>query len=342
MDEDQSLLWLTLCSGLSASRRRALLRSQGSAQASRLFLQAQGHQGPHFDVMEKALRSQWMTARHPHYPASLLQLSEPPEVLYYLGRPELWSSVKTAVTIVGTRRPSSTGGQLAGRFAHCLAQVGVSIVSGFARGIDSAAHWASLDHAHSPPLAVLACGLDYAYPSENMRLYRQVAEQGLLLSEYPPDHPPLAHHFQDRNRLLAALSAAVLVVEAPARSGVLITVEHALKLGREVFVVPGPIDHPNYQGSLRLIQEGAALVTTPRDLLEQLPGYGLQRGDCGQGPARAEVWAERWGMDLSSTLVLLTGRMRSGEMHKDPHGCFGWGALVKGKSSDLKGKRSIS
>ena len=189
-------------------------------------------------------------------------------------------------------------------------------------------------------MAVLACGLEYAYPSENLRLYRQMAEQGLILSEYPPDQPPLPHHFQERNRLLAALSAAVLVVEAPARSGTLITVTHALDLGRQVFVVPGPIDHPNYQGSLRLIQEGATLVTTPRDLLEQLPGYTVLGADCGQAPASAEKWAERWGMDLASTLVQLTVWERSGHMGRDPQGFFGWG-LVRGKSSPRNGKRSI-
>lgn len=326
--EDQALLWLTLCRGLSYSARQALILAQRGAVGARLFLQCQGHPGPPFDLMERALQSQWMTRHHPLYPADLKNLGEPPDILYYAGDPARWAKVPTSVTIVGTRKSSSSGRQLAARFAHCLAQAGVSVISGFARGIDSSAHRSSLN-TDAPPMAVLACGLDYCYPAENHQLFREIAQQGLILSEYPPGQPPLPHQFPERNRLLAALASAVLLIEAPARSGALLTVEHALNLGKTIFVVPGPVDHPNYQGNFRVLKEGAALVTTPRDLLEQLPGHSVQAGDCGDGPAHAEVWAERWGMQLVATMVLLSERERSGAMRRDPHGRFGW-ALATG------------
>ena len=327
-EEDQALLWLSLCRKLSCSARRALVRAQGSALKARLFLQAQGHAGPAFDQMERARLSAWMTHRSPLYPAGLRHLTDPPDVLYYRGDPARWQKVETAVTIVGTRRPSSDGRHLAGRFAHCLAQSGISIISGFARGIDTAAHRSSL-HTGSPPMAILACGIDYCYPAENQELFRSIAEQGLVLSEYPPGQPPLPHHFPERNRLLAALAAAVLLVEAPARSGALLTVDHALNLGRLVFVLPGPVDHINYQGNLKRLKEGAILITSPRDLLEQLPGRTVQAGDCGESPAHADIWAQRWGMQLVPTLVKLSEHERSGTMRQDAHGRFGW-ALATG------------
>lgn len=327
-EEDKALLWLSLCRPLSTKARQALIRAQRSAVGARLFLQSQGHPGPPFDLMERALRSRWMTPRHPQYPAELRNLHEPPDVLYYEGDPTRWSKVETAITIVGTRKTSASGRQLAGRFAHCLAQTGISIISGFARGVDSAAHRASLG-SPGPPVAVLACGLDYCYPSENQQLFRQIAEQGLILSEYPPGQPPLPHHFPERNRLLAALATGVLLVEAPLRSGALLTVEHALDLGRTVFVLPGPVDHVNYQGNLKYLKEGAILVASPRDLLEQLPGQSVRAGDCGEGPAHPETWAERWAMPLQTTMILLSEKERSGAMHRDPHGRFGW-ALATG------------
>lgn len=333
MDENHCLLWLNLCTNIKASTRRALLRSQGSARAARAFLVAQGHQGPPYDMMQRALNSQWMTPDHPDYPARLLELPDPPDLLYYRGDPKGWAQVNTALTIVGTRSPSPDGRQLAGRFSHSLSQSGISIVSGFARGIDDAAHRASLGNPQAPPLGVLACGLDYAYPSEHRDLFRRIEAEGLLLSEYPPDYPVLPHHFEERNRLLAALGSALLVVEAPARSGALITAKHAGDLHRQIFVVPGPVDHRNYQGSLRLLQEGAALVTTPRDILEQLPGRHLSGADCGQGPARPEIWAERWGMKLPETLVLLSSRERSGQMYCDRDGYFGWVLSTKSSGS---------
>jgi DNA protecting protein DprA len=333
MDENQSLLWLNLCTDITAPARRALLRSQGSARAARAFLVARGHQGPPYDMMQRALNSQWMTPGHADYPVALLELGDPPDVLYYRGDPKGWAQVKTSLTIVGTRSPSPEGRQLAGRFSHCLSEAGISIVSGFARGIDSAAHRASLGNPHAPPLAVLACGLDHLYPAEHRELFNRIEAEGLLLSEYPPDYPALPHHFQERNRLLAALGSGLLVIEAPARSGALITARHAGELHRHIFVVPGPVDHRNYQGSLRLLQEHGLLVTTPRDVLEQLPGRYLSGADCGQGLAPPQLWAERWGMTLQETLILLSSRERAGQMYRDRHGYFGW--VLSTKSSGL-------
>jgi DNA processing protein len=175
---------------------------------------------------------------------------------------------------VGTRAPTDYGRRTAAGLSFQLARAGYAIVSGMARGIDSVAQAAALD-AGGATIGVLGHGIDRVYPPENHRLFAQVRERGLLLSELPPGEEPLAGNFPRRNRLIAALSVGVLVVEMGEKSGARHTVEYALELGKEVFAVPGPIGSAASAGTNQLLKEGARLVTSARDVLEELQGVGL-------------------------------------------------------------------
>ena len=175
-----------------------------------------------------------------------------------------------AVAIVGSRRPTPYGLAVAERLASDLAVRGVTIVSGLARGIDTAAHRGALA-AGGRTLAVLGCGLDVVYPLENRALARAIEAQGALVSQFAPGMPALPGHFPARNRTLAGLALGVVVVEAADRSGALITAGFAGDLGREVFAVPGRITSPTSAGANRLIQDGAKLVTCWQDIVSELP-----------------------------------------------------------------------
>jgi DNA processing protein len=206
--------------------------------------------------------------RQPKYPARLRQLYAPPPVLFARGNPGLWHM--PGVAIVGSRVHTEYGASVTRLVADTLARQGVVVISGLARGIDSIAHEAALA-AGGRTIAVLGCGPDVVYPRENETLQRHIAEKGLLVSELPPGEPALAHHFPKRNRLLAALSHAAVVVEAGSRSGALITARDAIDLGREVFAVPGPIGRPTSEGTNELIQAlNAHLLTSPAQILEKL------------------------------------------------------------------------
>jgi DNA processing protein len=150
-----------------------------------------------------------------------------------------------------------------------LAAQGICIVSGMARGVDSAAHQGAVD-AQGNTIAVLGCGVDHIYPRENTRLYHQIIEQGAVISEHPPGTGPVARHFPGRNRIISGLARGVLIVEAAAGSGSLITADFALEQGRELFATPGAIHHPNSQGPHQLLKDGAQLVTDSNDILQAL------------------------------------------------------------------------
>jgi DNA processing protein len=174
-----------------------------------------------------------------------------------------------ALAIVGTRRATSYGRDVAGRLAAEFAEAGITVVSGLARGIDAAAHQASLQ-AGGRTIAVLGSGVDIIYPSEHKNLAAKIEEQGALVSDYPPGRKPDAPNFPARNRIISGLSLGVVVVEAPIRSGTLITVDFAADQGREVFVVPGSVLSPNSAGGHRLLREGARLVTCGADVMDDL------------------------------------------------------------------------
>jgi DNA processing protein len=212
-----------------------------------------------------------LTPGSPEYPEAFRALSDAPYLLFARG--DLGLCRVPAVAVVGTRTPSDYGRRATEHLVGDLARAGFAVVSGMARGIDAAAHAAALA-AGGATIGVLGCGIDRAYPRENRALFERVAREGLLLSDYLPGEPPLAGNFPRRNRLVAALSEGVLVVEMGERSGALHTVRYALDLGKEVFAVPGPIGSPVSVGTNQLLKEGARVVTGSRDVLEELRGVG--------------------------------------------------------------------
>jgi DNA processing protein len=204
---------------------------------------------------------------HPAYPRSLREIYDPPGVLFARGT--LKPADALAVGIVGTRHGTHYGLRQAERLAAGLARAGLTVVSGLARGIDAAAHRGAMS-AGGRTIAVLASGVMNIYPPEHQQLADEVASQGALLSEAPPQSEPLPGTFPQRNRLISGLSLGVIVVEAAERSGALITARHAMEQGREVFAVPGNIDNRASRGCHQLIRDGAKLVESFDDVLEEL------------------------------------------------------------------------
>ena len=281
-------LWLTELRGLANQTRLALLQhfgtpedifyadpdevllTEGITREQAAFLQDKDLSAADRilgDCQKENLRI--LTLQDADYPARLKNIYDPPCLLYVKGRlPALDEEV--AVAVVGTRGATPYGITAAEKLGYGLAASGAVVVSGMARGIDAAAARGAL-LAGGMTIGVLGNGPDVIYPPENRYLYEDVAAAGALLSEYPPGTEPAGSHFPVRNRILSGLCLAALVVEAPERSGALITAETALEQGRDVFAVPGPIDAPNSRGCNRLIREGAGLVTEAWDLLREYP-----------------------------------------------------------------------
>jgi DNA processing protein len=211
-----------------------------------------------------------LTLADPHYPRALYALTDPPPILYAHGRLDILT--RPMLAIVGARHATADGERNAHAFARHLAQQGWCVVSGLASGIDGAAHDGALDagEAGGGTLAVLGTGIDRVYPSSHHALAHRIATHGLLLSEFPLGTPGLPFHFPQRNRIVAALSQGVLVVEAATRSGSLITARLAGELGREVFAIPGSIHSPLSRGCHALIRQGAKLVESGQDIIEEL------------------------------------------------------------------------
>jgi len=207
------------------------------------------------------------------YPTVLKQIYDPPPVLYVKGT--LGREDNLGIAIVGSRRCSLYGQEQASRLAHLLAAAGFTIVSGLARGIDSAAHQGALA-AGGRTLAVQGCGLAQAYPPENKKLFELIGGSGACLSELPLQYEPLAENFPSRNRIIAGLSLGTIVIEAGLRSGALITAKTALDSNREVMAVPGKIDSPLSKGPHRLLKEGAKLIESVEDVMEALGYVGDQ------------------------------------------------------------------
>ncbi len=203
----------------------------------------------------------------PAYPQALKQTFDPPFLLYVKG--EIKPADSRAVGMVGTRRASRYGLDQAQRIAADLGRAGMTVISGLARGIDSSAHRGALA-ARGRTLAVLGCGLGKVYPPENRDLAAEIVNRGAVLSEFMLEESPRREYFPQRNRIIAGLSLGVLVVEAPSRSGALITARQATEMGREVFVMPGRIDVDQAEGCHQLIREGALLIRGAGDILEEL------------------------------------------------------------------------
>ena len=207
----------------------------------------------------------------PLYPSLLKNIHDPPVVLYVLGNPAVLN--RKAIGIVGSRAATHYGRSIAENMANSLARQDFAIVSGMALGIDTAAHKGALA-AKGSTVAVLGCGLDIVYPPGNLKLYKDIAATGALISEYPLGTPPDNFRFPARNRIISGLSLGVVVVEAAIRSGSLITASHALEQGREVFAVPGRIDSVKSAGTHTLLQQGAKLVHSVDDIVEEFSPRG--------------------------------------------------------------------
>lgn len=214
---------------------------------------------------------QYIQQNHAAYPQKLLCYKGMPKGLYVLGK--LPDKTRKSVAIVGARRSSAYGNQIAKSFAKELAGAGVQIISGMAWGIDGKAHEGALEGG-GDTYAVLGCGVDICYPSGHRKIYEAIIQRGGILSEQPPGMPPIAGHFPARNRIISGLSDLVLVVEAKERSGSLITADLALEQGKDVFAVPGRIGDEMSKGCLNLIKQGAGLADSPLVLLEAL---GIKR-----------------------------------------------------------------
>ncbi len=287
--------WLRLAAvpGLGAERQRSLLAAFGLPRhifaAGRSALAGViGREladavlaPPPDELIERALAwaaepgSHVLTLADEAYPRTLLDIADPPVLLYVKGDPALLQ--RPAIALVGARSATAQGEANAAAFAQSLAEAGLTIVSGLALGVDAAAHRGALaaGSVGSPgggTVAVIGTGIDRIYPARNAALAREIAVSGAIVSEFPLGTPPLQHNFPRRNRIIAGLSQGVLVVEAALNSGSLITARLATESGREVFAIPGSIHNPLARGCHRLIRDGAKLVETAEDVIEELRG----------------------------------------------------------------------
>ena len=283
-----SWLQLSLTPGLGPATIRSLLKQFGLPQA--MLARRDTELAPHIgQAALQAMRSvrvaeavqralQWAGASGHHvitladetYPRGLLEISDPPPVLYAHGRLDLLA--QPALAIVGSRNGSAQGIQNAEQFAAALGDAGLTIVSGLALGIDAAAHRGGLA-SRASTMAVLGTGIDVVYPARNAELAAEIARRGLLLSEFPLGTPAIAHNFPRRNRLISGLARGCLVVEAAVESGSLITARCAADQGRDVFAIPGSIHSPLSKGCHALIKTGAKLVESAEDVLAELAGF---------------------------------------------------------------------
>ena len=200
-----------------------------------------------------------------NYPEKLKNIYNPPKVLYVLGNEKILN--ETTIAIVGSRDCTKYGAQNAYKFAYEISKRNIGVISGFARGIDAYAHKGALLEK-GKTIAVLGCGLDIIYPSENFELYKKIVQVGgAIITEYPLGTKPEKYHFPERNRIISGLSEKILVIEAKERSGALITVNYALEQGKDVYAIPGNITNINSIGTNELIKEGAFLVTNIQDIV---------------------------------------------------------------------------
>jgi len=286
---EASLSWLalTLTPGIAARLSARLLREYGSPEgvfrASLTGIESCNVPAPAAQAIFKkqmfwraekevdALRKvggKLVNWKDPQYPQSLLQIYDPPVMLYLRGDAEILNS--PSLSIVGTRRPTVYGTQLAERMGRDLASRGLTIVSGLARGIDAIAHQGAIA-AGGRAIGVLGTGIDVCYPKENKKLYEKVLERGAIISEFPTGSHPAPENFPVRNRIIAGMPLGVIIVEGKQYSGSLITARLAMEFGREVFGVPGNVTQEVSFAPNLLIKQGAKLVTNAEDVIEELP-----------------------------------------------------------------------
>lgn len=261
-----------------------------------------------------------LTLADRHYPRALLEIPDPPPLLYCKGRPELLNT--SAIAVVGSRHATPQGEKTAEAFAQALSDSGYCIVSGMALGIDGAAHRGALQ-GRSSTIAAVGTGLDIVYPAKHRQLAHEIAAKGVIISEFPLGTPSMAQNFPRRNRIISGLSRGCLVVEANLQSGSLITARLAAEQGREVFAIPGSIHSPVSKGCHQLIKQGAKLVDSIHDILEELggaphapapdatalnPALDPLLGQMGYDPVGMDALVERSGLtsvSLSAMLLVL-------------------------------------
>ncbi|MBM3248953.1 MAG: DNA-protecting protein DprA [Candidatus Omnitrophica bacterium] len=290
MTEKEALIAINTVSGIGSIKLKRLLEYFG--QARKIFLaskeelirvsgisdkiavdiiKASGGKGlKEEEALIKKHNVQILSIQDDDYPANLKNIPDPPPVLYVKG--EFLPQDDFAIAIVGSRRASFYGLSTAEDFAQKLGGAGISIVSGMARGIDTAAHRGAIK-IKARTIAVLGSGLSNIYPPENKRLFEEISDNGAVISEFPMNTKPLAYNFPRRNRIISGLSLGVLVVEASRNSGALITVDNAIEQSREVFAVPGKVDSANSFGTNSLIKQGAKLVSNVEDIIEEIKPY---------------------------------------------------------------------
>lgn len=234
----------------------------------------------------------------PAYPAAWLETADPPLLFYAIGRLDLLKSPSLA--IVGSRNPTPQGAENARTFAAAMSRAGLTVVSGLALGVDGAAHTGALEGPGST-VAIVGTGLDRVYPKRHLALAHRIAREGLLLSEFPLGVAPLAENFPQRNRLIAGLARGTLVVEAALASGSLITARQAVEAGREVFAIPGSIHSPQSRGCHALIKQGAKLVESAEDILDELslaPFHGAEAAPADHPAPPSDPLLEALGHDI--------------------------------------------
>lgn len=332
MTELECLLVLNAVPGLGNARIKGLLEVFGSAGKvlsanakelaakniiPRLVLGSIGH----FDADQHLKKEFELIKKHDvkvvamndaDYPESLKEIPDAPVLLYVKG------SVKKdnlGIAVVGSRRASLYGVAMAEKIAIGLAELGVTIVSGMARGVDTAAHRGALK-AKGTTIAVLGSGLAHVYPPENKKLFEEIVANGAVISEFSMDTLPLAYNFPRRNRIISGLALGVVVVEASNKSGALITSRFALEQGKEVFAVPGKIDNPNAQGVHNLIKQGAKLISGVEDIIEELKPqfkhYLKEKTVCAESSSGAGVTD-----NLSDEENILYRQLNSEAVHVD-------------------------
>src|SRR6201997_5059434 len=289
MELEASLSWLamTMTPGIAARLSARLLREFGSpegvfrasltaleacnlpAQAAQAIFKRQNFWRAEKEVAAlRAVGAKLINWTEPEYPQSLLQIYDPPVMLYVRGDAQILN--EPTISIVGTRRPTAYGTQMAERLARELAKRGLVIFSGLARGVDALAHQGTMA-VGGRAIGVIGTGIDVCYPKENKKLYEKVLERGAILSELPMGAPPVPENFPVRNRIIAGMPLGVVIVEGKQYSGSLITARLAMEFGREVFGVPGNATQEMSFAPNQLIKQGAKLVTSAEDVIEELP-----------------------------------------------------------------------
>ncbi len=355
-------LRLTLVSGIGAETQRLLLRAFGSPEAifSAGVAAVRGVIGEvagntllaSDEALELAIANalDWagqadnsiVTLADADYPRALLDAADPPVLVYVKGRRELLN--RPMLAIVGSRNATAQGERDAAAFARSLGEAGLTIVSGLALGIDAAAHRGGLETA-AGTVAVIGTGADRLYPARNAALARELAERGAIISEFALGTPALAHNFPRRNRIIAGLALGTLVVEAAPKSGSLITARLASEAGREVFAIPGSIHSPMARGCHQLIRQGAKLVETAQDILEELrwqvspkkvgdgdpapiiaeplaPDEEQILAALGQSPSDLETISSRSGLTPAELLAILLPMELAGHVAQLPGGLY--------------------